>query len=84
MEANKKNTNKKNILVVMLVFTLLGIVFALQFRSVAHTQKTQNEKTSAEILQYQKTIEELEKKITDNKETNGARETRYDSERDNL
>ncbi|MBE7057695.1 MAG: DUF881 domain-containing protein [Ruminococcaceae bacterium] len=84
MEANKKNTNKKSMLIVMLVFTLLGIVFALQFRSVAHTQKTQNEKTSAEILQYQKTIEELEKKINDNKETKEALETRYDSEMDYL
>lgn len=84
METNKKNKNKKSMWFVMLAFTLLGIVFALQFRSVANTKNAQSEKTSAEILQYQKTIQELEKKIQDNNEKKEALQSRYDSEMDYL
>jgi len=80
VKANENKLNKKSILVVMLAFTLLGALFAVQFRSVANTQKEQGEKTSAEILQYQKTIEELEKKIQDNYEKKEALQSRYDSE----
>lgn len=84
METKEKKKNRKGMLAVMLAFTLLGVVFALQFRSVANTQNAQSEKTSAEISQYQKTIQELEKKIQENKETKESLEARYDSEMEYL
>lgn len=84
MSSNERKLNKKGLMIVMLLFTLLGTVFALQFKSVSNTKQEQSEKNSAEISEYQKTIQELEKKIQESEETKEALEARYDSEMDYL
>ena len=49
-------TSKKNSIVAMLIFVLLGVVVALQFKSVSNTEKEQAKSASTEILQYEEKI----------------------------
>lgn len=73
-------TSKKNSIVAMLIFVLLGVVVALQFKSVSNTKKEQAKSASAEILQYEEKIKELEKKIANERESKEALQSRYNSE----
>ena len=56
-------TSRKNSIIAMLIFVLLGVVVALQFKSVSNAKKEQEKNASAEILQYEEIIKELEQKI---------------------
>ena len=78
LENNKKN--KKGRPVVMLVFALLGIVIALQIKSVAKINKTKTESVSAEIKQYEDAIKTLEADIAESKEKKDSLKSRYNSE----
>ena len=53
-------TSRKNSIIAMLIFVLLGVVVALQFKSVSNAKKEQEKNASAERLQYEEIIKELE------------------------
>lgn len=78
LKNNKKN--RKGRPVVMLIFALLGVVIALQVKSVARINEAKNESVSAEIKQYEDKIIELENKLVQSKETKDALKSRYNSE----
>lgn len=80
MNAGKGKMHRKSDFMVMLIFVLLGIVIALQVKSVAKANDIKSQNTTDEIKQYEKTIQELEQKISLGKETKDALKSRYDSE----
>ena len=75
-----KSISKKGKITVMLVFVLLGIVIALQVKSVANSNKIRNQSISEEVKQAEAKIAELEQQLASNKEKKDALQSRYNTE----
>ena len=75
-----KSISKKGKIAVMLVFVLLGIVIALQVKSVANSNKIKNQSISKEVKQSEAKIAELQQQLASNKEKKDALQSRYNTE----
>lgn len=78
-KSNEKNSKKNNVIAIT-IFVLLGVLIAMQAKSVANAKIEKEKIVSAEIVQYEERIKELKKSIEEKSAEKALLQDRYNSE----